>query len=62
MTRVLLLGYDPETVDFSDPALPPGTGQLLGVGFLPPFCDSRVPVLSPAIWNLRTISWSQCPH
>ena len=25
MTRVLLLGYDPETVDFSDPALPPGT-------------------------------------
>jgi len=23
MTRVLLLGYDPETVDFSDPALPP---------------------------------------
>jgi hypothetical protein len=24
MVRVLLLGYDPETVDFSDPALPPG--------------------------------------
>ncbi|MGD0499338.1 MAG: hypothetical protein ABSC23_12975 [Bryobacteraceae bacterium] len=24
MTRVLLLGYDPTTVDFSDPALPPG--------------------------------------
>src|SRR6266581_6183637 len=24
MTRVLLLGYDLETVDFSDPALPPG--------------------------------------
>ena len=24
MTRVLLLGYDPETVDFRDPALPPG--------------------------------------
>ena len=24
MTRVLLLGYNPETVDFSDPALPPG--------------------------------------
>ena len=23
MMRVLLLGYDPETVDFSDPALPP---------------------------------------
>ena len=25
MTRVVLVGYDPETVDFSDPALPPGT-------------------------------------
>jgi hypothetical protein len=24
MSRVLLLGYDPETVDFTDPALPPG--------------------------------------
>jgi hypothetical protein len=24
MNRVLLLGLDPETVDFSDPALPPG--------------------------------------
>ena len=24
MTRILLVGYVPETVDFSDPALPPG--------------------------------------
>ncbi len=24
MTRVVLIGYDPSTVDFSDPALPPG--------------------------------------
>ncbi len=24
MTRVSLVGYDPETADFSDPALPPG--------------------------------------
>jgi hypothetical protein len=24
MKRVLLVGYDPETVDFADPALPPG--------------------------------------
>ena len=24
MTRVLLVGWEPETVDFSDPALPPG--------------------------------------
>jgi hypothetical protein len=24
MTRILLIGLDPDTVDFSDPALPPG--------------------------------------
>lgn len=24
MSRILLVGYVPETVDFSDPALPPG--------------------------------------
>ena len=24
MMRILLVGYDPKTVDFSDPALPPG--------------------------------------
>ena len=24
MARVLLVGYEPETVDFSNPALPPG--------------------------------------
>jgi hypothetical protein len=24
MPRVLLVGFDPETVDFSNPALPPG--------------------------------------
>jgi hypothetical protein len=24
MTQVLFVGYDPETVDFTDPALPPG--------------------------------------
>ncbi|HYZ34117.1 MAG TPA: hypothetical protein VE684_17735 [Crenalkalicoccus sp.] len=24
MPRILLIGYDPETVDFTDPALPPG--------------------------------------
>ena len=33
MTRVLLLGYDPETVDFSDPALPPGmTAEKIRAG------------------------------
>jgi hypothetical protein len=24
MARVLFVGFDPETVDYSDPALPPG--------------------------------------
>jgi hypothetical protein len=33
MTRVLLLGYDPDTVDFSDPALPPGmTAEKIRAG------------------------------
>ena len=33
MTKVLLLGYDPETVDYSDPALPPGmTAEKVHVG------------------------------
>ena len=33
MSRILLLGLDPETVDFSDPALPPGmTAQKVHAG------------------------------
>ena len=33
MARILLLGLDPETVDFSDPALPPGmTAEKFRVG------------------------------
>jgi hypothetical protein len=33
MTRILLVGYDPETVDFSDPALPPGmTAEKVNAG------------------------------
>jgi hypothetical protein len=33
MTRILLVGYDPETVDFSDPALPPGmTAEKIRTG------------------------------
>jgi hypothetical protein len=33
MTRVLLVGYDPDTVDFSDPALPPGmTAEKIRAG------------------------------
>jgi len=33
MTRVLFLGYDPGTVDYSDPALPPGmTAEKVRVG------------------------------
>jgi hypothetical protein len=37
MTRVLLLGLDPETVDFSDPALPPGmTAEKVHAGIAVP--------------------------
>ena len=33
MTRVLLVGLDPETVDYSDPALPPGmTAEKIRAG------------------------------
>ena len=33
MTRILLVGYDPETVDFSDSALPPGmTAEKIRAG------------------------------
>jgi hypothetical protein len=33
MTRILLVGYDPETVDFSDPGLPPGmTAEKIHAG------------------------------
>ena len=33
MTRILLVGYDPDTVDFSDPALPPGvTAEKIRAG------------------------------
>ena len=33
MARVLLIGYDPDTVDYSDPALPPGmTAEKIRAG------------------------------
>lgn len=33
MTRILLVGYDPKAVDFSDPALPPGmTAEKIHAG------------------------------
>jgi hypothetical protein len=33
MARVLLVGYDPETVDYSNPALPPGmSGEKIRAG------------------------------
>src|SRR6476646_7551199 len=55
MTRVLLLGYDPETVDFSDPALPPGmTAEKVRAGiavamkqFAERGCDAYVGFIRP---------------
>ena len=51
MKRVLLIGFDPATVDFSDPALPPGmtaekidagihlaVGDIAGRGWHPEIC------------------------
>jgi hypothetical protein len=35
MAKVLLVGYEPETVDFSDPALPPGmNAEKIRLGIL----------------------------
>jgi hypothetical protein len=44
MTRILLVGYDPETVDFSDPSLPPGmTAEKAraGIAVAAPTCGPR---------------------
>ena len=47
MTRVLLLGYDPETVDFADPALPPGmTVAKIHAG------------IEVAIWQFASRGWA----
>ena len=40
MKRVLLVGLDPATVDFSDPALPPGmTAEKIHAGVKPALAD-----------------------
>jgi hypothetical protein len=55
MARVLLLGLEPETVDFSDPALPPGmTAEKVRAGiavavkqFTERGCESDVGLIRP---------------
>jgi hypothetical protein len=51
MRRVLLVGFDPATVDFSDPALPPG---MVGIELRRAGCRWGVtkPALSIASWDL----------
>ena len=42
MTRVLLVGYDPATVDFTDPALPPGmNAEKIHAGVVAVLADMR---------------------
>jgi len=54
--RILLVGYDPETVDFSDPVLPPGmTADWSSRGahraaFVPTL---GYPARGPATWRRR---------
>jgi hypothetical protein len=48
MPRVLLVGYDPETVDYSNPALPPGmNAQKIrnGLEIIRPFSASAFPMM-----------------
>jgi hypothetical protein len=48
MTRVLLVGYDPETVDFSNPALPPGmSAEKIRVGVALAFKQGDVCYIRP---------------
>lgn len=43
MKRVLLVGFDPVTVDFSDPALPPGkTAEKIHAGIKLALADDPV--------------------
>ena len=42
MTRVLLVGYAPDSVDLSDPALPPGiTAEMIQDGIAQALADMR---------------------
>jgi hypothetical protein len=66
MKRVLFIGFDPATVDFSDPALPPGmTVEKIQAGidaaladFLARGWDARLCLIKPDETALPTIeSW-----
>jgi hypothetical protein len=44
LTKVLLAGLEPETVDFSDPAIPPGMDAAMirmGIGMAVQSCEAR---------------------
>ena len=62
MSRILLLGLDPETVDFSDPALPPGmTAEKVHAGIavaLKQFTD-RGPHTRPARGTSVATCWQR---
>ena len=50
MSRILLLGLDPETVDYSDPALPPGmTAEKVHAG------------IAVALKQFTDRGWGGCP-
>jgi hypothetical protein len=50
MTRILLVGLDPETVDFSDPALPPGmTAEKVRAGIAVALSSSLIADGSPTL-------------
>jgi len=70
MKRVLLVGLDPATVDFSDPALPPGmNAEKIHAGVKVALADmakrgwqAESCFINPeSVGNIRTL-WRRSPH
>ena len=63
MVRVLLVGYDPEAVDYSDPALPPGmSAEKIRAGITLALKQvSGCPPLRAATWAVATLGRSHDP-
>src|SRR5499433_2400840 len=57
MMRILLVGYDPEAVDYSDPALPPGmSAEKIRAGITLALKQvSGCPPLRAATWAVATL-------
>jgi hypothetical protein len=60
MTRVLFVGQQPETVDFTNPMLPPGNCVVIGAGIrLPPHSLSMFEAVINAVHRAAPDAFSQ---